>query len=142
METTLNIRNDILSQISKFAKINGVSRSKMIAILIKKIVDNINDPERPGRMIRYQDRCRPGESHTFHVYMQKDDYEYWLDLKKLLKMSVSLILAFAVKKYLIKGTKISRTDNYRFINYSIVKEVAKNSIIWKIVWGIPPNLRK
>ncbi len=93
-------------------------------------------------MIKYQDRCRSQKSHTFHVYLHDDDYEYWLDLKKLLKMSVSLILAFAVNKYLAKGARINRTDNYRFTNYTVAKEIIENKIIWKFIWGIPPNPRK
>jgi hypothetical protein len=40
------------------------------------------------------------------------------------------------------ATKKNSTDNYRFANYIIVKEVMENIIIWKFIWGFPPDLNR
>jgi hypothetical protein len=122
METTLNIHHEILKQISKAAEMKRISRSLMIMMLLHKMMDDIENPDCLWKMVRYQKREDPGEWHTFHLVIRPDDYEYFLDLRKLLKMSVSLILAFAVKKYLNKLTVKIFTDNYRYKNYILMKE--------------------
>ena len=142
METTLNIRADILEQIARAAQANGVSLSEMIVLLIQKATADIANPGRIGSMVQYQGRRSSSEWRVFHVQVREDRYEYWLDLRKLLKMSVSLILAYAVKRFLGKPVDIISTDNYLYNNYIIIKEVIDSVIVWKFIWGFPPNLRK
>src|SRR5271157_4741403 len=100
METTINVHSEILDKISIAARARDISRSEMIITLIKKGMIDIADPGRLGNLVRYQKRGRPEDWHVFHIKLRADDYEYLLDLRKLLKMSVSLILAVMVKKYL------------------------------------------
>ena len=103
-------------------------------------MDNISSPGRIGKMVQYQKRRNQDEWYTFHLQVREDDYEYFLDLRKLLKMSVSLILAYAVEKYLDKLTKKNSTDNNRYRNYVVIKDVVDNIICWKFIWGFPPNI--
>ena len=142
MKTTLNIRIDILEQIAKAADFNKISCSGMIILLIQKVMADISDPGRLGRMVQYQGRARRDEWHVFHIILREDMYEYWLDARKLLKMSVSLILAYAVKRFLGKGVKSNISDNYLFRNYIIMKEVIDSVIIWKFIWGCPPHIEQ
>jgi len=142
METTINIRIDILEMISSAAQQKGISRSELITILIKKFMDDIANPGRIGKMIQYQKRCKTGSWHKFHLCVREDEYEYFLDLRKLLKMSASLILAYAVDKFLNKIMGSKETDNYRYKNYIIAMEMMDNVICWKFIWGFPPNLEK
>ncbi len=142
METTLNIHTDIFRQIAKAARSNNITCSEMILYLIKKTARDISNPGRIGRLVQYQDRARPKEWRVFHVRVREDMYEYWLDLRKLLKMSVSLILAQAVKRYLNKPIKINSTDNNLCKNYIILKKIVDSVVVWKFVWGFPRNLTK
>ncbi len=142
MDTTLNIRNDILDQITKVARSHGVSRSKMIVLLFQKMANDIADPGHLGRMVKYQSRRAPKDWHVFHVRLREDVYEYLLDLRKLAKMSASLILAYSAEKYIDKHKRLKNTDNYPFKNYIITKEVLDNIIVWKFFWGWPYNLKK
>jgi hypothetical protein len=142
MQTTLNIRIDILHQINKAANDLGISRSEMIFFLLSRIAGEIGSPGKIGRLVQYQIRRRPEDWHVFHVRVREDMYEYWLDLRKLLKMSVSLILAYAAKKFLGEPTKIKYADNNLCKNYIIAKEVIDSVIVWKFIWGCPPNLSK
>lgn len=142
METTLNIHSDILEKINRAADKSGIARSEMILFLIKKAMDDIVNPENIGKMVKYQKRSKPVEWHTFHLQVRWDDYEYLLDLRKLLKMSVSLILAYVVSKYLCAEKKVCITDNYRYKNYIIAKEVIDDIICWKFIWGYPHRLDK
>ncbi len=141
METTLNIRVDILNKITRAALSSGISRSELITSLIKQVMNDISDPGCLGTMVRYQKRSDLSDWHLFHLQVRMDDYEYFLDLRKLLKMSVSLILAYAVKRYLGKQIVLN-TDNYCYKNYIIIKETINDIICWKFIWGFPPDLHK
>jgi len=140
METTMNIHTDILKQITYAARLRGISRSRIIVALIKEAMNDIPDPGRLGHMVKYQKRMKPCDWHLFHLQVGEDEYEFLLDMRKLCKMSVSLILAYAVGKYLSKLMKNKNTDNYRFKNYIIVREYIDDVICWKFIWGIPLNL--
>lgn len=142
METTVNIHIDILNKIAGASRERGISRSELIVQLIKKAMDDIYDPVRIGQMVQYQERKSPGEWHTFHVQLRMDEYEYLLDLRKLLKMSVSLILAYAVHKFLEKIMKGHLTDNYQYKNYVVIKEMIDDIISWRFIWGYPPGIKK
>ncbi|MBN2160459.1 MAG: hypothetical protein JW807_13780 [Spirochaetes bacterium] len=141
METTLNINVDVMAKICTAAKANKLSCSKMIILLLKKAMNNITDPGRPGRLVRYQARKASESWHIFHITYREDDYEYVQDLRRLLKMSVSLLLAFAVDKFLHKKqTRI--TDSYQPRNYMIMREMIDNIISWRFIWGFPPNVER
>ncbi|MBN2077548.1 MAG: hypothetical protein JW838_01190 [Spirochaetes bacterium] len=137
METTLNIHTSTLEKITTAARVKGIPRSVLILILIKKTMNEISEPGKLGTVVRYQSRQRPEEWRIFHLQVKPDEYEYFLDLRKLLKMSVSLILAMAVKKY-INEMEIISTDNYQYKDYTLVKKAIGSTFSWHIIWGCPP----
>jgi hypothetical protein len=149
METTMNIQVDVLRVINEQAQASGISRSQLIIFLIKKAMDDISEPRRFGSLVRYQDRGIPGEWHAFHIRLRPDDYEYLLDLRKLCKMSVSLILAYCAGRYLLKKDKtmkktvlLSGGDKNRYGNYVVIKDVYRGIVLWKLFWGFPPGLEE
>ncbi|OHD70438.1 MAG: hypothetical protein A2W19_15605 [Spirochaetes bacterium RBG_16_49_21] len=142
METTLNIRVDILERVAKAAQLKNMTCSEMIVLLIKQVMGDIRFPEPIGRLVRYQERRWPKDWRVFHVQVREDDYEYLVDCRRLFKMSVSLILAYAVQRYLSKLLKRKMTDNYHFMNYMLIRETIDNLISWRLIWGFPPNLEK
>ncbi len=141
METTLYIGVDVLNKISVAAQKFGISRSEMIIIILKKMMDDIGDPSVFGNLVRYQGRRRPEDWHTFHITLRPDDYEYFIDLRKLLKSSVSMILTIAVKRYLKKCNIIKKADNYRK-NYVLIKSFIDKITCWNLIWGYPYNDEK
>ena len=144
METTLNIHKDILGKISEAAISRDISSSLMISMLMQKVMGENIRYMRMGRPVRYQKRCRKEEWHKFHVKLRGDEYEYFHDLKRLLKMSVSLILAYAVRRYLLDVINEKSTDNYRYFfrNYVVIREIIDNIVCWKHFWGYPPHIEQ
>ena len=144
METTLNIHTDILEMIRKGAELRGISCSAMIIELLQKVMDESAQPIVIGRLVRYQQRNKHADWHTFHVQLRADEYEYFLDMRKLRKMSVSFILAYAAKRYLRKMNKDNVTDNnrYQYRNYVVVREFIGNIPCWKLIWGYPPLIEQ
>lgn len=136
MKTTLNIHKDTLNKINLAAKSVNVSRSKMIILLLKEFMKDNKNKARLGMLVEYQDRDDNENWHLFHISFREDEYEYFTDLRKLMKMSLSLILSNAVIKFLA-GHKLDliKSDNYPFKNYVIIKEYIDNIICWKLIWG-------
>jgi hypothetical protein len=149
METTLNLHVDVLRKITLESKKRGISRSAMIIFLLKKSMEKISNPGRLGSLVHYQMRSMPEEWHAFHIKLRVDDYEFMLDLRKLLKMSVSLILARAAERFLQRSPqtitnyfKKYKADRNRFRNYVVIGEVVSHVVSWRFLWGFPPNIGK
>ncbi|MFC1669404.1 hypothetical protein ACFL20_03375 [Spirochaetota bacterium] len=142
IQTTLNINKNVLYKLNQASDVSGRSRTELIVMLLKKVMKNDCVKSCIERSIKYQ-QCNEKKSwHTFHITFRGDEYEYFVDLRKLLKMSLSYILAFAVKKYLNSIISGESTDNYMFENYIIAKEDADGIIYWKLFWGVPDKIAK
>ncbi len=140
METTINMHLVTFKRLSKASELCGVSRSELIMKLVKEMMNSTPDNRSLGKMVQYQERCEPDCWRRFHLQVRMDEYDYMLDLRKFFKMSVSLIIAFAVRKYLNKIIKNINTDNYPFKNYVIIREIVDTIICWRIFWGYPRNM--
>jgi len=130
-----------MKKITLAAEAKKISRAELIIMLLNQVMDNTNKPYFLGKMVRYQERRVPDEWHRFHIELRPDEYEFFLDLRKLLKMSVSLILAYAVEKYL-KCILRKTTDNYLHKNYLMIRESIDGIKCWKLYWGYPPSIKK
>ena len=139
METTVNIQVELFERISKEARARNISRSKMIITLLEMMMEKSSSPIL-GRLVQYQERRKGNKWHPFHITFLDDEYEYFQDMRKLLKMSVSLLLAIAVKQFLDNPAVKIDTDNYRFGSYLIVKEIVDSITCWRLYWGYPPGI--
>jgi hypothetical protein len=136
--TTLNIDNDIFRAISLHAESKGISKSKLIKKLIKKCMQKSRFIK-SGNPVKYQESRTRDSWHVFHIRLCDCDYEFFLDLRKVLKSSVSRILAFAVEQYLGKETK--DVDNYCYNSYSVVMVRKIDGIQWQLNWSISKTSR-
>mgnify|MGYP001767543871 CR=1 FL=1 len=69
METTLNIRIELLEKIKSTARERNISRSELIIDLLQKIMTDELSRVKMGKQVRYQEKRRPDDrSHTeFHA---------------------------------------------------------------------------
>ncbi len=142
MDTTLNIHADILVKIAETALSKGVNRREMIILLLHKIMEETRYSVRIGRLVQYQKRRPRREWRRVHARFEADEYEYFLDLRKLMKMSLSHILAVAVEKFIDAISKDKGADNNRYINYLIINEEIDSVSCWRLFWGNPPSITK
>lgn len=142
METTLNIHTDIVKTIAESALSRGITRNELIVLLLKRIMDEARHSVRTGRLVRYQKRRPRAEWHRIHARFEADEYEFFLDLRKLLKMSLSHILADAVEKYIDAITDETEVDNNLYSNYMIIKEEIDSIPCWVLIWGNPPSIMR
>ena len=142
IETTIYVHKRILEILNKRAEITGKSRTFIIKLLMQRVMSDNQKMIKSYSRIKYQARDAKENWHRLHVGMNEYEYEYYLDMRKFYKMSVSFILAYAVMRYLDEVIKElaerkSSTDNYPFRNYILTKEIIDEVICWQIYWGIP-----
>jgi len=147
VETTILVRQNVLSGIASASVITGKPRSTIVVMLIKRIMDDNRPLLREDRCVEYQERQPGKEWHRLHVYLHMKEYECFLDLRKFCKKSVSFLVAFGVYKYLdeiIKELEIIRIipDNYLINHYSQKTSFYKGVYYWRIIWGKPQKHSK
>ena len=131
--------------LNKSAQISGKTRTFIIKLLMQRVMSNSQKLLKSSSRVRYQERDAKENWCRLHIIMNEYEYEYYFDMRKFYKMSVSLILAYAVRKYLdeIVNKLLDRnnsTDKYFYKGYIFMKETLDGVTCWKTYWGIPLKL--
>ena len=144
IQTSVNVLKDILEKIEHAANAAGKTRNEMIILLIMEAIKKKDTAIQYGRSVQYQDSAPKENWERPHIYLSEYEREYLLDVRKFLKMSVSFLLAFAVREYLdeilkkLTGFKpLKGWDNYLYNGYSFSYGVYKSSLHLGIYWGKP-----
>ena len=142
IETTININSMTLRRVLRASGRSGNSRRTIISRLLAKLSIDKKMPPRPWSRIRYQKRDEANKWEESHLYLTPVEYEMFLDMKKIYKMSGSYLVSYAINKYIdeLLEEEIKIADNYRLINYGLSRYVVKNIVCWTQYWGIPPLL--
>lgn len=145
METTINIHKNIMKMLDKGTETTRKSRTFIIKSLMQRMMSDNQKMLKSYSRIKYQRRDEKENWQQLHLILNEYEYEYYLDMRKLFKMSVSFILAYAVVRYLdeVMNELTNRnidTDNYTYRNYIFVRKTIDNIICWHLYWGIPEKL--
>jgi len=138
VETTICIRDDILSRLDDLSGMTGKTRTEIIQSLFLKIMKDMG-PWGVQGTVKYQHRRKDTAWKRVHVRIEDDIYEYMLDLRKFMKMSVSFILAFAVRKYHDELVLKEYTDNNLISGYTLRHEMINGIKTFRIYWGKGPE---
>jgi hypothetical protein len=138
IDTTMYVHITIIKQIADLALLMDKSRNNLIITLLKQAMKRHVKLIKSSGRVRYQDSDTADNWETVHVRFKKHEYEFFQDLRRLYKMSVSLILACAVKMYLKETSDAKKSDNYTFHSHALTCEIAGNAICWKLHWQFPP----
>jgi hypothetical protein len=84
-----------------------------------------------------------------HLVLYEDEYEFFMDVKKVWKMSLAKIIAFCLENVLDEFLKVldtmqdnDYTDNYRYKGYSFEIGEEENIFFCKLYWGPHPEIVK
>ncbi len=142
IETTINIKYDLLAKIADVATSQSISINRIITILIDKMLKRCPIQAKLFNTVKYQETKDDIIWHTLHVSFNEDVYEKALDLRKVMKMSVSFIVARAIEIYLnevIKDlSKKGDTDNYSR-DYVFISSKYNRLLNFTIFWGNPQD---
>lgn len=126
IETTINVRTDLLEKLLIINQELKTSLNNIVLILLSKAINWSKKPLKTIRSIKYQTKKGNVGWYKLHISLDNVMYERCLDFRKLYKLSVSYILAICIEKYLElirkELTVGKKTDNYSnfylfFINY-------------------------
>lgn len=141
IHTTVNLGINGATRIEKSAEKLGVTRSRLVVLLLRKVLVHWKSLKRNMDSVKYQKNIDGEEWKAVHVFFEARDYEMFIDMRKFFKWSVSALVAMAISKYLdeilIDGKEgIKRHfDNYLVTDYHCSGKLDKNNICWHIIWG-------
>lgn len=145
IESTLHVHHSILKKLERGAEVSGIPRTFIIQKLMQRLMKDNRNMIKSNSRIQYQERDVKANWRILHIAVNEYEYEYYLDMRKFYKMSVSLLLAYAVRQYLNEiinelFDKNINTDNYFYRNYIITNKTVYGIVCWQIYWGIPLKL--
>jgi len=140
LTTTLNIHKDILSKIMYASERLGKTKRDLIVLLLMRIMKNHNLFKHNFSTVKYQPDDDKDKWRCFHIRFREDENEFFSDLRKVSKFSVSFLVAKAVDNYLDKTLQDleKAVDNYPYFkNYILYHEVVDGIMCWHSYWGMP-----
>lgn len=145
IETTVNITKEMREAVRRAARLAGVTQSVLIAAVMKRLMMDHQRLVRDGRRVEYQ-KTGDSEWKRLHVAIEFRDYEFFIDMRKMCRRSVSFLVKIAVDKYLDEViASINRddyneeADNYPFLHYILLYKTVPGAVCWTIYWGMPEN---
>ncbi len=142
IDTTINIKSDLLTRITKATADHGISLNRIIAVLIYKSLKNCSIKIKLFNTVKYQETGDDIIWHTLHVSFTEDIYEKALDMRKVLKMSVSFIIARAIEVYLndVIRELSDKTDTDNYIQeYVCISNKYNGFLNFSIFWSNQPD---
>ncbi|HNW29650.1 MAG TPA: hypothetical protein PKN50_14325 [Spirochaetota bacterium] len=100
IKTTVNIDIFVMNKIARASAVTGISKRDSISSLLKRFSGDHAKMVRSWKRVRCQGRAGNVPWKCLHLALWPDKYEFFLDLRKVCKMSVSFLIAYAVSKYL------------------------------------------
>lgn len=135
LKTTLNINCDVITRITCASRKLNKSKRDIIVILLKCIMRDIDKFQGGFTTVKYQPDDEKGHWHCFSIRFKCDENEFWVDLRKMSKFSVSYLVAIAVDIYLDDLVKNSVHNYAKFNKYILVKETVQGIVCWQCYWG-------
>jgi hypothetical protein len=142
VSTTINIHETLLNRLETAADILDTTKTHVISSLMRHTSRKARHLNKAWSRVRYQQRPAKSEWKRLHISPRVDEYEFFLDMRKVNKMSVSFIIAYAINHYLDELMLLINDDmdNYCYKNYAINQYVIDDVYCWVIYWGIPTKL--
>jgi hypothetical protein len=103
IRTTINIKEDTLSALIDASLELGLPETDVIKLLMMNThLDNKSDNKylKMFSIVKYQVRDPEAKWFCMHISLTSFEYEHFIDMRKMFKMSVSHIITFALQKYL------------------------------------------
>ncbi|MCP4130199.1 MAG: hypothetical protein GY754_04375 [bacterium] len=140
IETTFNTTMKNFELLKASAKTMKIGRSRLVELLIRKVMDEEPFDLTECCSVKYQLGCGDDSWYHCHVVFDSSTYENCLDLRKYSKLSVSAIIAYAIEKYLdellcTRNPKVL-VDNYHHA-YLFSKGECDGVKTFVTFWGVP-----
>ena len=137
--TTLNLEQSVYQKLKDLAEQKDISVSTAIVILMKYLSREVQHRKMPERLVEYQKLSEGEEWHSCHVYWSFSEYQHFVDMRNFLKMSVSFLVAEALRRYgflLLNFSDEELWDDKNLLpHYSFAKKTISGQQFFIIGWG-------
>ncbi len=140
IDTTLNIKLNILEGIEEAASECGISRSRFISLLIIRFLKGKHVDGNKQSRVKYQNRDKNVKWKRPHVVFDYDLYEKCIDTRKLCKLSVSFIVQIAFNLYFYSVIQeLQKGDNSErpLRHYICIGRVVDGVFSYSVFWDFP-----
>lgn len=153
IDTTYIMTEDVFTRLSDASLKTGCDMIEIATNCMRMMMHNHKSYLRENGRIKYQDRIDektglPIPKIRVKVRLLEREYDYFQDFRKVFRRSISLVMAIAVLTYLDEVIEMMMrpdydeiSDNYPYINYSIMEKCIENITTFRIWWGVPDDLR-
>ncbi len=142
IKTSVYINVDKLLKVVEFSMANGLSYSEVITLLLRKLQLDGDCNIKKFSAVKYQDDDPDKNWVVKTVYFEEICYEFFTDMRKFFKISVSFLLAKAIDLFLTTILSEENQRNYTDHDWDISRKEEKCSEIWTILWKNTLNCRK
>jgi len=142
VETTIRIGCEAAGRIAETCESRGIRRAVLVSALVRFASGRMRPLPEEWLRVKYQGRRGKQEWRCVHLSVRPDEYEFFGDMRKVQRLSVSFIVAYAVEHFLNEMLEMmgKDTDNYRYRNYLIAQFILGDVVCWVHCWGIPPGI--
>ena len=137
-QTSFYMHVDNYVKLSAAAKQTGISRHKLIIQLMYRYAKEHKKMQVEKGTVQYQKMDNKNKWQVFRVVLSEKDYELFTDMRKVMKKSVSYLVALAIKKYLdtLVGKILNNVFNYTRLKYRSGGKKGGDIKIWVLLWKI------
>ncbi len=153
IDTTYVMCEDVIALLDEAEEKTKRQKEELLVLAMRMMLKDSENYYRPDGRIEYQKRIdtETGEKITKHrvkMRLTHREYDYYQDMRKIFRRSISLVMAIAVRNYLAiiveaivnKTAKTVLADTYQFENYAIFINRICYAPSFRIWWGLPKNL--
>ncbi len=136
IKTTVNVRNDLYNNLIEYAQKYNCKVDFIIKLFIEKMINEIIiENVFVNTAMKYQEPAEKWDKP--HVSFSQHEFDRILDIKKVYRLSLSLVLAMAIEKY---GESIffeNNEDSYQDYLCTKVRDMSENDIKYVFCWEKP-----
>jgi histone H3/H4 len=148
IDTTITIAPGVRNAIMEASEMTALRVSSLAAACMKRLMKDYQRHVHLDGRVKYRRRVQaPNNWSRQHVRVSRREYEMFLDLRKVCKVSVSLLFDIAIREHLsevlndIMNKSEKCADNYPYQHYIIIGNSSENVVCWRIYWGYPDKLQ-
>jgi len=147
IETTTCISYEHLEMLRHFAKSHDMSLRTFISSLVSFAAQSQKVNVRYFKQVTY--RTKGSKWKRLHLVLYNEEYEFFLDVKKLWKMSLAKVIAYCLDNVLYEFLQFLNkveededyyADNYRYRGYTFEIGEEENIFFYKLYWGPHPQI--
>jgi predicted DNA-binding protein len=133
-ETTINLKEEDYQFLENLADVSGIPKNKIIKRSVKKLCNKIYKLKFTESLMTYQAKHHSWEKP--HYNMSHKEYDVYLDIKKIIRLSFSHLVAIAIRLFGDDATRESELDSYQHESYCKNYSIQNSKNCLYISWNL------